>query len=239
MSLPGGDSATPKPPEYAGNKVWGVYVAGATFHIWTHAEVAELSRHGVEGVMPIIVPPQDRAWWLEGESGYPVLESLVREANAWGVPKGAPLCLDIEEHQFEQMPNPGAVCHAWAIASRGHGYRTWTYGSRTFLLNDHYGFRWVAEWDNDPTIPQGFNAHQYADRPGDGIDLDTFEAGRDYMTPDRRVILLEVPSVKSHSEPAASSVAAADSTEGGLTVPAPVTEAGVSDITPANSSEHL
>ena len=201
MTLPGGDSASPKVPSYSGKKVWAVYVAGATFHVWTHEEVAELAKHGIEGVLPIVVPPQDREWWLEGEYGYPVLESLVREAKAWGVPKGAPLCLDVEESQSSKINAAGDVCHAWAVASRGHGYRTWIYGAKSFLQNDRYGFRWLAEWPDvlptNPQIPQGFNAWQYATDTARGIDLDTFEAGRDYMTPDRRVVILNSVAASS------------------------------------------
>ena len=203
MNLPGGDSATPKPAQYFGRKVWGAYVAGSTFHVWTHAEVLELRRYGVEGVMPIVVPPQNEAWW-DLNSGYAVLEELVRQAKAWGVPKGAPLCLDIEQHQADAMPAKQDVAHAWAVASRAHGYRTWTYSGRDYLLSDMYGFRWLADWTGDPAIPQGFNACQYIDRPGDGIDLDSFEYGRDYMTPERGVVILQEPSIKSHSEPAVS-----------------------------------
>ena len=210
VSLAGGDSASPKVPSYAGRKVWGVYVAGSTFRVWTHAEVAELGQHGVEGVMPIVVPPQDSKWWEEGEYGYPVLEALVREAKAWGVPKGAPLCLDVEQHQADQMVNLAEIAHAWAIASRGHGYRTWTYSGLSYLNMDHYGFRWVADWPtptpSNPEIPKGFNAWQYATDTSHGIDLDVFEAGRDYMTPDLKVVVLQAPNIKEHiSETAASS----------------------------------
>ena len=81
-TLPGADSASPKPAQYFGRKVWGVYVAGATFHVWTHAEIAELARYGIEGVMPIVVPSQSEKWW-ELNSGYATMEALVREANAY------------------------------------------------------------------------------------------------------------------------------------------------------------
>jgi len=79
-TLPGADSASPKPAQYFGRKVWGVYVAGSTFHVWTHAEVAELARYGVEGVMPIVVPSQTEKWW-ELNAGYAAMEALVREAK--------------------------------------------------------------------------------------------------------------------------------------------------------------
>jgi hypothetical protein len=219
----GGDSATPKPAQYQGKKVWGVYVAGDTFRVWTKAEVEELSQHGIEGVMPIVVPPQNQDWWLDN-GGYATLEQLVREAKAWGVPEESPLCLDIEEHQFEAMgPHVVKMVQMWAQASRAHKYRTWTYGSLTCLRNDLYGFKWVAAWPDptptNPEIPAGFNAWQYATRPAEGIDLDIFEAGRDYMTPDRKVVVLEAPSVKSHSE-SSSNVATADSTASSVSGPA-------------------
>ena len=228
MPLAGADSATPKPTEYSGRKIWGVYVAGDTFHVWTREEVDELRRYGVEGVMPIVVPPQDKEWWLEGVGGYPTLDELVREAKRWGVPKGAPLCLDIEQHQSDRMANKTDVAHAWAVASRGHGFRTWTYSGRDYLASDPYGFKWLADWDDDPTIPQGFNAHQYASDDAKGIDHDVFEAGRDYMEPGRAVVIVDEPSEKSHAASSAS-----DSTESGektSSADAPVTaEGGASD----------
>lgn len=246
-TFPGGDSASPKPAQYFGHKVWGVYVAGATFHIWTHAEVAELARYGVEGVMPIVVPPQNEAWW-ELNAGYAVLEQLVREAKAWGVPAGSPLCLDIEQHQSDAMPAKQDVAHAWAVASRAHGYRTWTYSGGSYLANDHYGFRWIADWPNptptNPQVPKGFNAWQYATSTSRGIDLDVFEAGRDYMTPHLGVVVLEAPGVKAHiSEPVVSLTTATDSTGANV----PVTDAGgevppdtaSSASPPATSPEHL
>jgi hypothetical protein len=236
--LAGGDSATPKPAQYFGRKVWGVYVAGDTFRVWTKQEVAELARYGVEGVMPIVVPPQNEAWW-ELNAGYAVLEHLVREAKAWGVPAGSPLCLDVEQHQADAMPAKQDVAHAWAVATRAHGYRTWTYSGRDYLLSDHYGFLWLAEWPEptltDPQLSKPYNAWQYATRPGDGIDLDIFEAGRDYMTPNLDVVVLEAPGVKSHSEQvASSSEGQPDSAEGHLSPgsAAPATEAGGASDTP-------
>jgi len=217
VTLPGADSASPKPAQYFRRKVWGVYVAGATFHIWTHAEVLELRRYGVEGVMPIVVPPQDHEWWLEN-SGYATLEALVREAKAWGVPEGSPLCLDIERNQSDRMLAKSDVAHAWAVATRTHKYRTWTYGAWDYLVNDPYGFRWVAVWPNptpsNPTMPRGCNAWQYANRPGEGIDLDIFEYDRDYMTPERGVTIPREPSIKSHSEPVLHSIEPASGSSG-------------------------
>jgi hypothetical protein len=235
MTLLGGDSASPKPTQYQGHKIWGVYVAGATFHIWSHAEVAELSRYGIEGVMPIVVPPQNEAWWMDNY-GYATLESLVRQAKAWGVPELSPLCLDIEQHQADQMADPGNIAHAWAVATRAHKYRTWTYSGRSYLANDRYGFKWLAEWPeptpSHPQLPQGFNAWQYATRPAEGIDLDIFEGGRDYMTPHREVFVLP------RSEAASS---ASDSTEGTDPVTVPAGERADTQPAPAGDlvKEHL
>jgi hypothetical protein len=201
--LLGGDSATPKPTQ--GRKVWGVYVAGAAFHIWTKAEVAELAHQGVEGVMPIVVPPQgENKWWLENY-GYATLEGLVREAIAWGLPKGAPICLDVEEYQSAQMSQPSDVLHAWAVACTTHGMRNWVYGSKSFLLNDRWGLRWLAEWPNvtptNPVLPAGFQGWQYKGNTN-GIDLDIFEAGRDYVSPNLKLINLPVkPPVVSRETP--------------------------------------
>ena len=156
------------------------------------------------------------------------MEALVREAKAWGVPKGSPLCLDIEQHQADQMPAKSDVAHAWATATRAHGYRTWTYSGLSYLANDHYGFRWVADWPNptpsNPQLPQGFNAWQYATVTKDGIDLAIFEAGRDYMTPHLGVAVLYSPSIKEHiSELVTSSKGApSDSAAGGAPSQAPV-----------------
>ena len=190
--LLGGDSATPKPDQYQGKKIWGVYVAGATPHVWSHGEVAELAHYGVEGFLPIVVPPQDTKWW-EDNFGYSVMEQLVREAIAWGLPQGAPICLDVEEFQSSQMSSPGDILHAWAVALAAHHMRGWVYGSEAFLRNDMWALRWMAAWPDvtpaNPQLPQGFQGWQYK---GDtnGIDLDIFEGGRDYVSPQLKLVNL-------------------------------------------------
>ncbi len=195
--LLGGDSAGPQPNHYQGKKVWGVYVAGATPHIWTHAEVAELAKHGIEGFLPIVVPPQDVRWW-DDNFGYPTMEALVREAVAWGLPKGAPICLDVEEFQSSQMSSPGDVLHAWAVACATHSMRDWTYGSEAFLRNDMWGLRWMAAWPDvtpvNPQLPQGFQGWQYKGNTN-GIDLDIFEEGRDYVSPGLKLVNLPLKPV--------------------------------------------
>ena len=62
MNLLGGDSAAPK-SDYFGKKIWGVYIGGAADYIWYHDEIREMK---VEGVLPIVVPPQTRGYWDPG-----------------------------------------------------------------------------------------------------------------------------------------------------------------------------
>ena len=194
--LLGGDSATPKPDMYHGKQVWGVYVAGATFHVWSKEEVAALKAGGVEGVLPIVVPPQNEDWWLQN-SGYAVLEALVREALAWGIPEGSPLCLDIEEGQSTRFGGGASdIARAWAIACRTHNLISWAYGAGSFLEKDLWSNKWLAEWPNEtptePIVPEGYRGWQY--RGGqDGIDLDVFRAGNVFLSPDLTPVTLHEP----------------------------------------------
>ena len=194
--LLGGDSATPKPTEVHGKQVWGVYVAGATFHVWTKEEVAALKEGGVEGVLPIVVPPQNEDWWLQN-SGYAVLEALVREAIAWGVPKGSPLCLDIEEGQSSRFGGGAAdIARAWAVACRTHELIPWAYGAASFLDRDLWSNKWLAEWPNEipaePVVPEGYRGWQYAGNTN-GIDLDVFRANEIFLSPDLTPVTLHEP----------------------------------------------
>ena len=218
--IPAGDSAYPQPTRYAGHAIWGVYVAGDALHVWTREEVAALRDHGIEGVLPIVVPPQGEEWW-DVNFGYGILEKLVQDALAWGVPTGSPLCLDLEESQSSAMRSPVDVLHAWAVATRVHGLRTWTYGSAAALAADMWAFKWLADWPatvpSDPVPPEGITAWQYAGNV-DGIDLSVFREGHDFLSPDLRVVTLPpageaAPSVASDTSP----VPVGDSTA--ITVP--------------------
>jgi len=184
--LIGGDSAEPQPARYQGKQIWGVYVAGAAFHIWTKAEVAGLAEHGIKGVMPIVVPAQDKPWW-DTNAGYAMLEELVREAAAWGVPKGSPLCLDVEEAQAARMLNAGEVARSWAVACNAHEMIPWVYSSAGFLATDKFTNKWLAHWPDptptDPQVPEGYRAWQYAGN-ADGIDEDAFLANEIFLSPD-------------------------------------------------------
>ena len=184
----GADSATPKPTKYRGHRIWGVYVAGDTFHVWTHAEVKQLDSFDVDGVLPIVVPPQKERWWMDNH-GYAILEELVRDAIAWGIPEGSPLCLDIEESQAEAIPPTPDVSRAWAVACKAHKLIPWCYSPRTFL--DPYNNRWLAEWPDvtpkNPQVPEGYRGWQYAGNV-DGIDLDVFLANEIFLSPDLKPV---------------------------------------------------
>ena len=191
MNLLGADSATPKPTKYRGHRIWGVYVAGDTFHVWSKEEFAELANHGIQGILPIVVPPQKERWWVDNH-GYAILEQLVREAIAWGLPEGSPLCLDIEESQAEAIPPTPDVARAWAVACKAHKLIPWCYSPRKFL--DPYNNRWLAEWPDvtpkNPQVPEGYRGWQYAGNV-DGIDLDVFLANEIFLSPELKVVKVE------------------------------------------------
>ena len=186
--LKGADSSAPQPQLYAGKEVWGVYVAGATPHVWTHEEVAELGAHGVPRVLPIVVPPQDEEWWLTN-AGYATLEALVREAIAWGVPTDAPLCLDVEEAQAAAIGGTDTQ-RSWAVACRAHGLVPWLYSNQDFLSHDAWCNKWLAKWPQpapaDPALPADMSGWQYASETD--IDLDVFAVDRNWMTPTLEVM---------------------------------------------------
>ena len=266
--LLGGDSATPKPAMYEGKKIWGVYVAGATFHVWSKEEVAALKAGGVEGVLPIVVPPQNEDWWLQN-SGYAVLEALVREAVAWGIPMGSPLCLDVEEGQSSRFGGGASdIARSWAVACRTHDLIPWTYGSASFLDRDLWSNKWLAEWPNvtptDPIVPEGYRGWQY--RGGqDGIDLDVSHANEVFLSPELTPVTLHEPGwvedektetgpeTDKEPAPAPSEVVATSTPAGndaapqsappasvtGATETTPVTTVETSTVPPAPTTEEL
>jgi hypothetical protein len=191
--LIGADSRSPQPDLYRGHSIWAVYIAGDTFHLWTHAEVAALAEGGVRGVLPIVVPPQKENWWAEND-GYGTLEALVRDAVAWGLPAGSPLVLDVEEGQAVHIGSN--TCHAWAIACGVHHYIPWFYSSGGLLARDHWCHHWLAKWYGlagyDHAAPTELPPHtlgwQYAgDVEGGRIDRDIFAPGHTYLTPQLKV----------------------------------------------------
>ncbi len=192
MYLLGADSATPQPSQYRGRSVWGVYVAGSTPHVWRRGEVAQLGLHGVQGFLPIVVPTQSSSWWVNPAEE---LYSLASLATHWGLPKGAPIVLDVEHDQGAAMTPAQAdnVCLTWALVCQALGRRSWMYGSRDFLEHERWSLKWLAEYPaatpSAPTLPAGYAGWQYRGGVG-GIDLDVFEAGRDFVSPSLKVVTL-------------------------------------------------
>lgn len=181
------DSAEPRPALYDPERfrAWLVYIAGDTPHVWSRAEVAALHAHGIDGFAGIVVPPQSWPWALGEED---VLLSLVREAEAWGYAKGAPLIFDVEEWQAarmgSQLPNVLGLFRGYAIAA---GYEPIVYGSwRTIASRPQGNLEGLlAEWPAGPgnvpaDVPElapGLFGHQYAGGvQGGRIDLSVLAA---------------------------------------------------------------
>jgi hypothetical protein len=193
-SLSGGDSAFPQDDLYTGHTVWGFYIAGSTPHVWSPAQVRDLGAHGVKGAMPIVVPPQNTAWYA-GDEGAAELIRLVAAARAWGLFHGSPLCLDIEEGTAEAIAKKRGLAKAvesrWAAACATYGYHPWTYGGvlwHTTVGDPSSALKWLARWPTrtptNPKVPPNYHAWQYAGNVHGGrMDLDTFEAGRTYLNP--------------------------------------------------------
>lgn len=234
--LRGADSAVPQPEFYPGHDVWGVYVAGDTFHVWSKAEVAALGAGGVRGILPIVVPDQKANWWGEND-GYGTLEALVRAAVAWGLPEGSPLVLDVEEGQAVHV---GVMsCHAWAIACGVHHYLPWLYSSSSFLSRDTWCHHWLAHWyeaaGTDHVAPDSLPANtlgwQYAgDVEGGRIDRDIFASGHTFLTPELKVetIVTLNPGEAAFGTPVAPSTESA-------TAGVPATETEPAAAAPAES----
>jgi len=153
------DSATPRAGGYGAGvievdgrhspfRAWGVYVAGSAVHVWTRAEYAGLHVEGVEAAWPIVVPPQSWPWIMPEDV---VAVDLVREAEAWGVPHGAPLALDIEEKWAERMGSQlGNVIALFSGAARAARFTPVIYGSERTLASAGMAGRWLAAWLREP-----------------------------------------------------------------------------------------
>jgi hypothetical protein len=188
------DSGTPQPDAYHSSLLaWGIFVAGAAEHVWTRAEAAALHEAGIEAALPIVVPPQSWPWLI---SELEVMVELVRQAEAWGVPRGCPLVLDVEEKWAErmgsQLPN---VLGLFAGVGRAAAFFPVVYGSaRTLGVARGVG-RFLAAWSREPgsapppmpELPAGLFAWQYAGNApylGAVIDLDLIAVPTTLMATD-------------------------------------------------------
>jgi len=173
----GADSAYPQPGFYAGREAWQVYVFGDTPHVWSRAEVAELSSHGVKGVIPTVVPSQNEAWWEGDVAGY--LRSLRDAAVKWGVPGDCPLEIDIEGGQANAMGGSrGNVAYNWHLVCHESGHIGWIYSSAYFFEMDVWTRRRLAAWPSPtpsrPNVPNTYHGWQYAGNVEGAIDLDVW-----------------------------------------------------------------
>lgn len=190
--LLGADSDSPRDAAlYTGKDVWGVYVAGATPFIWPKADVLALKDSGITGVLPIVVPTQSQNWWMQN-NGTAELAMLVNAARSWGVPRGAPLVLDLEEGQTSLMGSGAktAVSHEFAAQCALGAFEPWIYANPAFHALNFSTIKWQASWVEDVPValPSGFAGWQYKGGTDElPIDLNIFEAGRWYMSPDLNV----------------------------------------------------
>ncbi len=225
--MQGADSSVPQPQLYnPQTEVWGVYVGGDTPHVWTHAEVEELGRHGVRAVLPIVVPTQDPAirWWTLGggdTGGYEYVEQLVRDAIAWGVPPGSPLVLDIEQATADAIGlGAHSVSLGWVHACTVHDVIPWIYAGESYFsasaapVGEH---RWLAMWPaptpTDPVLPAGYSGWQFAG--GFVVDRDVFEPGIEYLGCDLRAGVFGAPAPAPDPTPEVAAVASAVEAQAG------------------------
>jgi hypothetical protein len=129
------------------------YIGGDTPHVWTDAEIhATYGRNRYR--LPIFVR-SNPAGMGEGhlEGG---------EAVAWmmrhHMPRGTTVALDYEA----AIDDP--YLEAFDAVVTNAGYKTMLYGSESTVLSNHKpsGGYWVALWNNNPNLPNGWAAHQYA-----------------------------------------------------------------------------
>jgi hypothetical protein len=195
LSLLAADSATPRDCGKYGDAVrdteapsfwaraWGVYVGGAAVYVWSRAEVAALHPAGVAGAFPIVVPPQTWPWIVPEQE---VMVDLVREAEAWGVPRGAPLIIDLEQWQAERMGSQlPSVLDLFGGVARAAAFEPVAYGGlEVAAAAGSVGVgRFLARWARPagspapprPKLPPGLFGWQYAGNvpdPHGAVDLD-------------------------------------------------------------------
>jgi len=165
-----------------------VDVLGFYPNTWTREQVAAC---GARGCLPIVVPAAGAFW----DDEY-FASDLVKDAVAWGVPPGSPLCIDIEEGWAEQMTSgeAKAVVQVWHDTCHAAGLHPWIYSGETLFIYTITTTcnRWLASWPDvvpaRPTVPPGYSGWQYASG-GAGPDRDVFMPGV-YMRPDASGVVL-------------------------------------------------
>lgn len=140
------DESVPTTPP-AGFDVAAGYIGGDTPHVWTDKE---WNAQPAPYRLPIFV---------RDHGGDPTADA--HETILWleshRVPHGVCVALD-----FETRVDSGYV-HVYDSIVSGHGYKVLLYGSLSTVTNNPMtsGGRWIADWNDDPSLIPGSPAHQY------------------------------------------------------------------------------
>jgi hypothetical protein len=134
------------------------YIGGQAVHVWT---VEEWDRFGHLRQFPC---------WVADLASSPVTQATdaVRAARRLGWHPLRAIIADLEA-----VSDPG-WWNDWAKTVTSHHYQPVWYGSASVSGDYTADFKWVADWDNDPDLPDGWAAKQYAvnvDVPGGIVDL--------------------------------------------------------------------
>ena len=160
------DSATPVSLEYPYGKpeVQGIYVAGDTPYIWTHADVENLPAT-CKYFYPLVVPPT--TWpWPGGVTG--TLGSLISNAINWGIAPYCPIVLDIEETTVQQAGDLlGTIIGNWQNICRKLSRLDGIYGGDQVQAIVGTTSKFIlAQWFNEappqlPKLPEGLYGWQF------------------------------------------------------------------------------
>jgi hypothetical protein len=150
MLLRGYDASSPDKP--AGFDVTGLYIWGATPHIWTPQEI---SAYSYPLKLPISVPMWFRTGqWTPTEDAQGTLSAL----KALGVPFGSVVACD-----FETKINPGYV-QSFDYYLHNAGYPVMLYGSSSTLFQnpEPSGGYWVATRPGNRDYPGDWTQYPHA-----------------------------------------------------------------------------
>jgi hypothetical protein len=139
-NIPGGGDAT------------GFYLGGRdAYRTWPLAEVLQIK---TRWRLPIYVVSHPNG----NADGLACGTDAVSLAKRATVPEGVCIALDFETARDE------AFTSAFDSVLTANGYKTLLYGSASTVLENPKpsGGYWVAQWDNDSSLPAGWAAKQYA-----------------------------------------------------------------------------
>lgn len=157
--LQAGDSSTP-PAEYGNLPVYAFYLGGQTPHVWTVEEVRAIpARWGV----PIWVNVNP-----DGDAAADA-DAFASQLARYGWSRGVSVSLDTEDTvQEHYIP-------VFDDGVKARGYTLLHYESKEVqgVNPPTSGGKWTALWDDDPDLPAGSAAHQYASADQAGTPWDS------------------------------------------------------------------